>query len=67
MKFTRVELLLIGLVFLSFGVSAFMHIDKKEALMEVAESNRQVAEETRQLTEAVHANNHILEMIEGVE
>ncbi len=58
--------LLVAIVAFS-AQSLYQHMDKKAALLEVAESNRQVAEETRQLTEAVHANNHILEMIEGAE
>ncbi|MGL4755634.1 MAG: hypothetical protein ACRCXB_25015 [Aeromonadaceae bacterium] len=38
---------------------------KNVRLAEVAESNRLVAEETRELTEAIHENNRLLEIVEG--
>ena len=58
--------LLVAIVAFS-AQSFYQHTQKTAALIEAAETNRLVAEETRELTEAIHANNRLLELIEGIE
>lgn len=56
-----VMLFLVG----STGVAVWCTYAKMAKLEAVAESNRLVAEETRELTEAIHENNRLLELIES--
>lgn len=47
------------------GTAVWSTLNKEAALERVAESNRLVAEETRELTEAILENNRLLEIVEG--
>ncbi|MGL5286138.1 MAG: hypothetical protein ACRC8D_08365 [Aeromonas sp.] len=55
---------LVALVAIGLTNTAILY-GKNERLGSVAESNRLVAEETRELTEAIHENNRLLEIVEG--
>ncbi len=63
----KVNLALLVAIVAFSAQSFYQHKQKTAALIEAAEVNRLVAEETRELTEAIHANNRLLELIEGIE
>lgn len=53
---------------LAWCIGSWVNSDRENARLDgIIESNKQVAEETRLLTEAIHENNRILEIIEGAE
>lgn len=54
-----------AIIALTTGTAVWSTLNKEAALDRVAESNRLVAEETRELTEAIHENNQLLELVEG--
>lgn len=64
---TKFESLILSVAFVGTVAAAWVSNDRNQKLAEVAESNRLVAEETRELTEAIHENNRILEIIERTE
>lgn len=64
---TKFESLVLSVVVAGTIASVWVSNDRNQKLVEVAESNRLVAEETRELTEAIHENNRILEIIERTE
>lgn len=57
--------LLVSLLAASTAVAVMCTYAKVAKLEQVEKSNLQVAEETRELTEAIHENNRLLELIES--
>lgn len=64
---TKWHVATIGAVIILIIVTQLSSMAQSEHLKGVIESNRLVAEETRELTEAIHENNRILEIIERTE